>query len=103
MQDGQTNAFVGNEGIVGVGVHAATSPHRVVRAARATLSAWGRVLLEELNRSGAMQSLLLGYTQGLLTQISQTIACHRHHSIISTLLLAAIQPRPLALERCGLP
>jgi CRP-like cAMP-binding protein len=28
-----------------------------------------------------MQRLLLRYTQGLLTQVTQTAACNRHHSI----------------------
>lgn len=86
MQDGASDeiAFVGNEGIVGVPLFlgAATSPHRVVvRSTGYAFRLGGRLLLEEFNRSGAMQTLLLRYTQGLLTQISQTIACHRHHSI----------------------
>jgi CRP-like cAMP-binding protein len=77
-------AFVGSEGIVGVPLFlgAETSPHRVV--VRGTGSAFrlsGQVLMEEFNRSAAMQNLLLRYTQALLTQVSRNIACHRHHSI----------------------
>lgn len=86
MQDGASDeiAFVGSEGIVGVPLFlgAETSPHRVV--VRSTGNAYrldGQLLVKEFNRSGTMQHLLLRYTQATLTQISQTIACHRHHSI----------------------
>ena len=86
MQDGTCDeiAFVGSEGIVGVPLFlgAETSPHRVV--VRSTGHAFrlnGQLLLDEFKRSGAMQNLLLRYTQALLTQISQTMACNRHHSI----------------------
>jgi CRP-like cAMP-binding protein len=86
MVDGASDeiAFVGGEGIVGVPLFlgAETSPHRaVVRRAGYAFRLNGQSLLEEFNRSAAMQNLLLRYTQALLTQISQTIACHRHHSI----------------------
>jgi CRP-like cAMP-binding protein len=86
MEDGASDeiAFVGAEGIVGVPLFlgAAKSPHRVVvRRAGYAYRLNGRLLLEEFNRSGAMQNLLLRYTEALFTQISQTIACHRHHSI----------------------
>jgi CRP-like cAMP-binding protein len=86
LEDGAADeiAFVGSEGIVGVPLFlgAETSPHRVV--VRRTGEAFrlpGQLLLEEFNRSGAMQNLLLRYTQALLAQTSQAIACHRHHSI----------------------
>jgi CRP-like cAMP-binding protein len=86
MQDGASDetAFVGSEGIVGVPLFlgAETSPHRVVvRRTGHAFRLKGQLLLEEFKRSGAMQNLLLRYTQALLTQISQTIACNRHHSI----------------------
>lgn len=86
MEDGASDetAFVGSEGIVGVPLllGAATSPHRVVvRSTGHAFRLTGQLLLEEFNRSGAAQNLLLRYTQALLTQISQNMACHRHHSI----------------------
>ena len=37
--------------------------------------------MKEFNRGGLMQRVLLRYTQALLTQMSQTVACNRHHSI----------------------
>jgi CRP-like cAMP-binding protein len=45
----------------------------------------GRLLKEEFNRGGLMQRLLLRYTQALLTQMCQTAACNRHHSIAQQL------------------
>jgi len=86
MEDGASDeiAFVGNEAIVGVPLFlgAARSPHRVVvRSAGHAYRLSGQLLLEEFNRSGAMHNLLLRYTEALLAQISQTVACHRHHSI----------------------
>ena len=86
MEDGASDeiAFVGAEGIVGVPLFlgAAKSPHRVVvRRAGYAYRLNGQLLLEQFNRSSAMHNLLLRYTEALFTQISQTIACHRHHSI----------------------
>lgn len=86
MEDGAADeiACVGSEGIVGVPLilGAEQSPHRVVvRSPGYAFRLNGQQLLDEFNRSRAAQNLLLRYTQALLTQISQTIACHRHHSI----------------------
>ena len=44
------------------------------------------IVMAEFNRAGgrragALQNLLLRYTQALMTQISQTAVCNRHHSI----------------------
>ena len=41
----------------------------------------GRFLKEEFLRAGPLQHLLLRYTQALLTQMAQTAACNRHHSV----------------------
>ena len=38
------------------------------------------LLQEEFARGGAVQRLLLRYTQALITQISQTAVCNRLHS-----------------------
>ena len=40
-----------------------------------------RLLKQEFDRAGLMQSLLLRYTQALITQMFQTAACYRHHSL----------------------
>ena len=41
----------------------------------------GQALKDEFDRGGAMQHLLLRYTQALLTQMAQTAVCNRHHSL----------------------
>jgi CRP-like cAMP-binding protein len=40
-----------------------------------------RLLKEEFNRGGLMQHLMLRYTQALMTQVTQTAVCNRHHSV----------------------
>ncbi len=40
-----------------------------------------RLLEQGFNRAGALQSLLLRYSQALITQMMQTAACNRHHSV----------------------
>jgi CRP-like cAMP-binding protein len=40
-----------------------------------------RLLKQEFERSGPTQRLLLRYTQALMTQMSQTAVCNRHHSV----------------------
>jgi CRP-like cAMP-binding protein len=40
-----------------------------------------RVLMREFERGGDLQHLLLRYTQALLTQISQSAVCNRHHTV----------------------
>jgi len=38
-------------------------------------------MLQEFERSGPVMHLLLRYTQSLITQMAQTAACNRHHSL----------------------
>src|SRR6202167_1718709 len=38
-------------------------------------------MMHEFNRSGPVLHLLLRYTQALLTQMAQTAACNRHHTV----------------------
>ena len=40
-----------------------------------------KLLKQEFERAGSMQQLLLRYTQALMTQMTQTAVCNRHHSI----------------------
>jgi CRP-like cAMP-binding protein len=77
-------AVVGNEGMVGIALFMGgeTTPNRaVVQNAGHAYQLKGDLLKMEFNRSGAFQHLLLRYTQALLTQMSQTAVCNRHHSI----------------------
>lgn len=39
------------------------------------------LMLQEFNRAGPVLHLLLRYTQALITQMSQTAVCNRHHSL----------------------
>ncbi len=86
MADGASaeSAGVGNEGVVGVSLFMGgntTSSAAVVQTAGHAYRLESRKLLEEFNRAGLMQRLLLRYTQALMTQMAQTAACNRHHSV----------------------
>jgi CRP-like cAMP-binding protein len=77
-------AVVGNEGIIGVSLFMggeATTNRAVVQSAGHAYQLSGKRLKEEFIRGGAMQHLLLRYTQALLTQMAQTAVCNRHHSL----------------------
>ncbi len=77
-------AGVGNEGMVGISLFMGgntTSSSAVVQTAGQAFKLERRVLLEEFRRGGAMQALLLRYTQALITQMAQASACNRHHSV----------------------
>ncbi len=77
-------AGVGNEGIIGVSLFMGgntTPSSAVVQTAGYGYRLPGKVLREEFDRGGLMQRLLLRYTQALLTQMCQTAACNRHHSV----------------------
>jgi CRP-like cAMP-binding protein len=77
-------AVVGNEGIVGVSIFMGgeTTPSRaVVQSAGQGFRLRSSALKEEFGRSTAVLHLLLRYTQALITQMSQTAVCNRHHSL----------------------
>jgi CRP-like cAMP-binding protein len=38
-------------------------------------------MMQEFNQAGPVLHLLLRYTQALITQMSQTAVCNRHHSL----------------------
>jgi CRP-like cAMP-binding protein len=77
-------AGVGNEGILGISLFMGgdtTPSSAVVQTAGHGYRLKGRLLKEEFNRAGLVQRLMLRYTQALVTQMFQTAACNRHHSI----------------------
>ena len=77
-------AAVGNEGIVGVSLYMGgdtTPSSAVVQTAGDAYRLARRLLKQEFERSGPTQRLLLRYTQALMTQMSQTAVCNRHHSV----------------------
>lgn len=77
-------AGVGNEGVLGISLFMGgdnTLWSAAVQIAGHGYRLRGKLLKEEFNRAGLMQRQLLRYTQALATQIFQTGACNRHHSI----------------------
>jgi CRP-like cAMP-binding protein len=77
-------AVVGNEGIIGISLFMGgeTTPSRaVVQSAGQGYELAGHLLKDEFTQGGAMQHLLLRYTQALITQMAQTAVCNRHHSL----------------------
>jgi len=77
-------AVVGNEGVVSVSLFMGgeTTPSRaVVQSAGTAYRLPGAAMKQEFTRGGAMQHLMLRYTQALITQMAQTAVCNRHHSV----------------------
>ena len=91
MENGATAeiAGVGNEGVVGVSLFmggATTPSSAVVLCAGYAYRMKAKLLMTEFNRvggrrAGHLQHLLLRYTQALITQMSQTAVCNRHHTV----------------------
>ena len=86
MNDGAAAeiAVVGNEGMVGISLFMGgeTTPSRaVVQSAGWGYRLRGEILRKEFESGGALQHLLLRYTQALITQMTQTAVCNRHHSV----------------------
>lgn len=77
-------AVVGNEGLLGISLFMGgeTTPSRaVVQSAGFSYRIKSQVLMQEFNRAGPLLRLLLRYTQALITQMTQTAVCNRHHGI----------------------
>lgn len=76
--------MVGNEGMFGVCVFlgSVTTPlQAVVQLSGDGLRMRADALRREFAKCGALQDLLLRYTQAFITQVSLTAACNRAHSI----------------------
>ena len=77
-------AVVGREGLVGIALFMggeSTTNRAVVQSAGRGLRLRANIMMEEFNRAGPVMHLLLRYTQALITQMSQTAVCNRHHSL----------------------
>ncbi len=75
---------VGNEGVVGVSLFLGgdTTPNSaVVQTAGQAYRLERHRLRHAFDAGGALRRLLLRYTQALITQVEQTAACNRHHSV----------------------
>ena len=87
MENGESAeiALVGNDGVLGITVLMggnSTTMRAVVQSAGQGWRLPARELLAEVERGGETLRLLLLYAQALLTQMTQTAACNRHHSLI---------------------
>jgi CRP-like cAMP-binding protein len=77
-------AVVGNEGLIGVALFTggdSTPSRAIVQIAGYAYRLRAQIIKDEFNRDGGIQILLLRYTQGLITQMAQTAACNRHHTV----------------------
>ncbi|HEX6533565.1 MAG TPA: Crp/Fnr family transcriptional regulator [Gemmatimonadaceae bacterium] len=76
-------AMVGNEGLVGVALFMGgeSTPSRAeVQSAGAGYRLSGHAIRDGMERV-SVRCLLLRYAQALMTQMSQTAVCNRHHSL----------------------
>src|ERR1700678_3489207 len=77
-------AVVGNEGLVGISLFMggeSTPSRAVVQSAGQGLRLQAQLMKDEFNRAGPVLHLMLRFTQALITQMSQTAVCNRHHSL----------------------
>jgi CRP-like cAMP-binding protein len=86
MKNGESAeiALVGNDGVLGVSVLMggnSTTIRAVVQSAGQGWRLPASELRAEVERGGPTLRLLLLYTQSLLTQMTQTAACNRHHTL----------------------
>jgi CRP-like cAMP-binding protein len=77
-------AVVGREGLVGVSLFMggeSTPSRAVVQSAGHGYRLRAQSMKDEFDRAGPVLHLLLRYTQALITQMAQTAACNRHHTL----------------------
>ncbi len=93
-------AGVGREGMVGIALFMggqSTSGSAVVQTSGRGYRLHRHALMQAFDGDGPLRRLLLRYTQALMTQISQTAACYRHHTVeqqLSRWLLATVDRSP---------
>jgi CRP-like cAMP-binding protein len=77
-------AVAGRESMVGIALFMggdSTTSQAVVQSAGQAYQLNAAALKNEFERHSELQYLLLHYSQALMTQISQTAVCNRHHSV----------------------
>ena len=77
-------AITGNEGLVGISLFMggeSTPSRAVVQSAGNGYRLKAGILKREFALGGMLQHLSLRYTQALITQMSQTAVCNRHHAL----------------------
>ncbi|QCB45558.1 Crp/Fnr family transcriptional regulator [Hydrogenophaga sp. PAMC20947] len=102
------SAGVGNEGMVGISLFMGgdtTPSSAVVQTAGHGYRLDRHRLRQAFDGAGSLQGLLLRYTLALITQVSQTAVCNRHHSVeqqLSRWLLLTLDrgpPRELVMTQ----
>jgi CRP-like cAMP-binding protein len=86
MDDGASAAIalIGNEGVAGISLLMggdSSSSRTIVQSAGLGYRMDAEAFKKEFNRSSVVLHLFLRYTQALITQMAQTAACNRHHSL----------------------
>ena len=86
MQDAQFSeiAIVGNDGMLGTSLFMGGIPatnRAVVQSGGTAFRLSADVFIAEVGRGGATLNLVLMYVQALLTQITLTAACNKHHTL----------------------
>lgn len=86
LSDGKSTALsvVGNEGVLGITILLGFEPSTSRSLVQSTGNAYRipkKAVKEEFDRYGELMLLILRYTQAVITQVSQTAICNRHHSI----------------------
>jgi len=77
-------SVVGNEGLVGIALFMGgeSTPSRAqVQSAGSAYRLPAPLLKREFHQNSELMLLLLRYTQSLITQMSQTAVCNRHHTV----------------------
>jgi CRP-like cAMP-binding protein len=77
-------AVTGNEGLVGISLFMGgetTTTRAVVQSAGLGYRLRASVMKKEFERGRELQHLLLRFTQALITQMTQTAVCNRHHEV----------------------
>jgi CRP-like cAMP-binding protein len=86
MKNGESAeiAVVGKDGVVGISLFmggGSTSSRALVQSAGGAYRLPAELMKQEFDRGGAVLHLFLRYTQALMTQMTQTAACNKHHSL----------------------
>jgi CRP-like cAMP-binding protein len=86
MQNGASAeiAIVGNEGMIGIALFmggGSTMSRGIVQNAGQAYRLEAHLLQDEFRRGNALTRALLMFSSALITQMVQTAACNRHHSV----------------------
>jgi CRP-like cAMP-binding protein len=86
LEDGSATeiALTGREGVVGISLFmggGVTPSRAVVQIAGHAWRMRAAPMKKSFDRGGALQHLLLRFTQALITQMTQTAVCNRHHAV----------------------